>query len=198
MDDLLPDFHEVDDFQPAMLALSHFIVQWNWAEHNFNVLLWALSGDFHTGAQYTTGLGNQSRADLILARARRIEKDTEILDLIEFCVEAFGRVKDNRNSLAHAHSISKYADEEKPRWLRASKNPKALHVYCFADLDDITDNLEAACRLAMLLTDITCYYVSQFDEKPRPSLGKFELPSPLIPIPVPLIEPGPPPQSSEA
>lgn len=179
-----------------MLALAHFIVQWNWAEHNFNVLLWALSGDFQTGAQYTTGLGNQSRADLILARARRIEKDAEILELIEFCVKAFGRIKDNRNALAHAHSISQYPEEEKPRWLRASKNPKALHVYCFADLDDISANIEGACLLAMLLNQITCFYISRFEEKPRPSLGKFEIPNPLIPIPVPLIEPEVQQQSS--
>ena len=184
--DFHPDFHEADEFQPSMLALSHFIIQWNWAEHNFNVLLWALSGDFMTGAQYTTGLGNQSRADLILATARRKEKDPEILGLIEFCVKAFGRIKDNRNALAHAHSIAQYGDEQKPRWLRASKNPRSLHVYCFADMDDIVTNLDGSCQLAILLNQITCFYISSFEKKPRPSVGKFELPNPLIPIPVPL------------
>ena len=188
--DFYPDYHEHDDFQPAMLALSHFIIQWNWAEHNFNVLLWALSGDFLTGAQYTTGLSNQSRADLVLARARRTEKDPDILKLIEFSVKAFGCIKDNRNSLAHAHSISWEKFEEKPRWLRASKNPKSLHVYCFADISDITENLTAACKLAILLTEITGYYIGNPPKQLKPSLDVFSLPTALKSIPIYLEELG--------
>jgi hypothetical protein len=180
-----PDYHEHEEFQPAMLMLAHFVIQWNWAEHNFNVLLWALSGDFYTGAAYTAGLGNQSRADLMLATARRKEADPEILGLIEFCVKAFGRIKDNRNSLVHAHSISFGEEEhEKPRWTRASSNPRALHVYCLADKSDIIENLEGACRLAILLGEVSAYYLSTFDPPPRPSFGIFPLPPPLTPTPI--------------
>ena len=178
-----------------MFGLAQFIIQWNWAEHNFNVLLWALSGDFLTGAQYTTGLGNQSRADLLLVTARRKEKDPEILSLIEFAIKAFGRIKDNRNALAHAHSVSKHADEDKPRWVRASKNPKSLHVYCFADEEDVVKNYLAASHLAILLGELSGFYMAQIDPKPRPSIGIFALPDALIPIPVPLEEREPPPQS---
>ena len=196
--EFFPDYHEHDDFGDAMFGLAHFIIQWNWAEHNFNVLLWALSGDFYTGAQYTTGLGNQSRADLLLVTARRKEKDKEILELIEFCVKAFGRIKDNRNAMAHAHSITKEEGEDKPRWLRASKNPKSLHVYCFADAGDVAANNVAACQLAILLSELIAYYLSTFEEKPRPLSGKFPLPAALIPIPVPLEEQeDPPPTSAE-
>ena len=184
--ELYPDYHEHPEFQPAMLALSHFAIQWNWAEHNFNVLLWALSGDFFTGAQYTAGLGNQSRADLMLATARRKEKDPEILSLIEFCVTAFGRIKDNRNSLLHAHSITLGEDREptKPRWIRASNNPRSLHIYCYADEDDIIENLEAAAQLGMLLPQLTTWYIGRVPKaKRRPSLGKFPLPKALKPTP---------------
>lgn len=133
-----PNYHEHEDFQPAMLALSHLVLQWNWAEHNFNVLLWQYVGDFNTGSMYTAGLGNQSRADALLALARLHEKDEEIIDRIVFAIKAFGRIKDNRNSLVHAHSVTYYyKDEPKPRWVRGSKNPKNIHVYCFADIDDI-------------------------------------------------------------
>lgn len=184
--EFIADYHEDEEFGGAMFGLSQFIIQWNLAEHYFNVLLWALSGDFFTGAQYTTGLGNQSRADLLLVTARRKEKDKEILDLIEFCVKAFGRIKDNRNALAHAHSVTKAEDEGKPRWVRASKNPKSLHVYCYADAEDVARNHLAACNLAMLLSQIMVFYLSTFEEKPRPSIGKFPLPDALTPISIPM------------
>jgi hypothetical protein len=180
-----PDYHEHEEFQPAMLALSHFAIQWNWAEHNFNVLLWALSGDFRTGAAYTAGLGNQSRADLMLATARRKEADPEILALIEFCVRAFGRIKDNRNSLLHAHSITFGEEHDKPRWTRASNNPRAMHVYCLADESDVIANLEGACQLAMLLGQVTTFYIGRVDPPRRPSLGIFPLPPALTPTPIP-------------
>jgi hypothetical protein len=181
---IFPDYHEHEDFQPAMLALSHLVVQWNWAEHMFNVLLWQYVGDFDTGSMYTAGLGNQSRADALLALARLHEKDEDIIDRIEFSIKAFGRIKDNRNSLVHAHSVTFYRDEEeKPRWLRGSKNPKNIHVYCFANQEDIVRNLEAACQLAMFLQDLMVYYASPL--KPKPSRPKFLLPDALVPHPVP-------------
>jgi len=182
--EFFPDYHEHDDFQPAMLALSHLVVQWNWAEHNFNVLLWQYVGDFNTGSMYTAGLGNQSRADALLALARLHEKDHEILAGIEFSIKAFGRIKDNRNALVHAHSVTYYhMDEDKPRWIRGSKNPKNIHVYCFADLDDIIANLNAAAQLSIFLSEIMVYYASQM--RPRPSLERFTLPGALIAHPVP-------------
>ncbi|MEG8223774.1 hypothetical protein OSJ57_24720 [Sphingomonas sp. HH69] len=116
---ILPDYHEHNDFQSAMLALSHLVIQWNWAEHGLNVLLWQYIGDFNTASMYTAGLGNQSRADALLALAVHHEKNADIIERIRFAVKAFGRIKDNRNALVHAHSIAKSDDEEKPRWLRA-------------------------------------------------------------------------------
>lgn len=181
-----PDYHEHEDFQSAMLALSHLVIQWNWAEHFFNVLLWQYTGDIHTGSMYTAGLGNQSRADALLALAKRHEEDLDILDRIEFAIKAFGRIKDNRNALVHAHSVSYEPDEEeKPRWTRGSKNPKNIHVYCFADANDITKNLNAACRLGVFLLDIVKYYASP--QRKRPSLEKFPLPDALVSYPVPRI-----------
>jgi hypothetical protein len=195
--DFIPDYHEDPDFQPAMLALAHFAIQWNWAEHNFNVLLWALSGDFLTGAAYTSGLGNQSRADLMLATARRKERDPEILALIEFSVKAFGRIKDNRNSLLHAHSVISGEEHDKPRWTRASKNPRSIHVYVLADESDVTENLEGACQLATLLNQLATFYLGRVDPPRRPSVGIFPLPEALTPTPI-VPEPEDPPQSSEA
>lgn len=190
-----PDYHEHDDFQPAMLALSHLVIQWNWAEHSLNVLLWQFVGDFNTGSMYTAGLGNQSRADALLALARLHEKDEEIIEGIIFAIKAFGRIKDNRNALVHAHSVTYYFDEElKPRWVRGSKNPKNIHVYCFADIDDIVANLEAACQLATFVEGIMIYYASPL--RPRPSLEKFLLPDALTPHPVPRIVQEHQPQSS--
>ncbi|QNA82686.1 hypothetical protein G4G27_00685 [Sphingomonas sp. So64.6b] len=189
-----PDYHEHEDFQPAMLALSHLVVQWNWAEHNFNVLLWQYVGDFNTGSMYTAGLGNQSRADALLALARLHEKDGEIVDRILFSIKAFGRIKDNRNALVHAHSVTyHYSEEPKPRWVRGSKNPKNIHVYCFADISDIVSNLDAACQLAMFLGEIMVYYASPL--RPKPSLAKFPLPDSLVPHPVPRTEREASPQS---
>lgn len=153
---------------------------------------------FFTGAAYTAGLGNQSRADLMLATARRKEKDAEILELIEFCVKAFGRLKDIRNSLAHAHSITKAKDEAKPRWVRASKNPRAFHVYCFAEEDDIAVALGATCALAQLLNQLTVFYIGRPARTCRPSIGIFPLPSALTPIQIVPEEPEDPPPPSRA
>lgn len=192
---LLQDYHEHDDFQAAMLALSHLVIQWNWAEHNFNVLLWQYIGDFNTGSMYTAGLGNQSRADALLALARMHEKDQEIIERISFSIKAFGRIKDNRNALVHAHSVTLLPGEDsKPRWIRGSKNPKNIHVYCLADEQDIVDNMSAACRLAMYLTELIIYYASPL--RPRPSLEIFPLPDALTTHPVPRIESESQPQSS--
>jgi len=169
-----------------MLALSHLVIQWNWAEHNFNVLLWQYIGDFNTGSMYTAGLGNQSRADAMLALARLHEKDQDVVDRIIFAVKAFGRLKDNRNTLVHSHSITYYYEEEdKPRWVRSSKNPKNIHVYCFADAGDIVRNHEAACQLAMFLAELTIYYAS--DSRPKPAFEMFCLPDPLVSHAVPRI-----------
>jgi hypothetical protein len=193
--DIFPDYHEHEDFQPGMLALSHLVIQWNWAEHYFNVLLWQFVGDMDTGSMYTAGLGNQSRADALLALARLHEKDQEIIDRILFAVKAFGRIKDNRNALVHAHSVIYYPNEEaKPRWIRGSKNPKNIHVYCFADEEDIVSNLNAACQLSLFVEDIMLYYASPM--KPKPSLERFPLPDALTPHPVPRIGPEAQPQSS--
>lgn len=187
--EFFPDYHEHDDFQPAMLALSHFVIQWNWAEHNFNVLLWQHAGDMMTGSMFTAGLGNESRADALLALARKNEKNEKILALTEFAAKAFGAIKHNRNSLVHAHTISygEIGDEgNKPRWLRASKNPKNIHVFCYADIDDIVENLEAACQLSLLLSELMIYYAGR--DRPEPSLGIFPLPTALLPIPIARIE----------
>jgi hypothetical protein len=183
---IFPDYHEHKDFQSAMLALSHLVIQWNWAEHNFNVLLWQYIGDFNTGSMYTAGLGNQSRADALLALAKLHEKDPEIIARVIFAIKAFGRIKDNRNALVHAHSVAYYRDEDpKPRWLRGSKNPKNIHVYCFADTDDIISNLNAACQLAMYLEEMVIYYAAP--SRPKPKLENFTLPDALTPHPVPRI-----------
>ena len=181
-----PDYHEHENFQPAMLALSHFVLQWNWAEHSFNVLLWQYIGDFATGSMYTAGLGNQSRADALIALAKLHEKDEAVFERIQFAVKAFGRIKDNRNSLVHAHSVTYSPDEDpKPKWLRASKNPNNIHIYCYADADDVVANLDASAQLAMFLMELTVHYSSPI--KPSPSLQEFSIPDALTPHPVPRI-----------
>jgi hypothetical protein len=179
------DYHEHDDFQPAMLVLSHFVIQWNWAEHNFNVLLWQHAGDMLTGSMFTAALGNQSRADALLALARKNEKNAKVLELTEFAIKAFGTIKSNRNSLVHAHSVH-FGDpdekEKKPKWVRASSNPKSIHVFCYADIDDIIENLNATAKLALLLSELIIYYAGP--KKPEPTLGTFPLPKVLVPIPI--------------
>lgn len=181
------DFHETEAFQPTMLALSHFAIQWNWAEHSFNVLLWQYVGDMQTGAMYTAGLGNQSRADTLLALARKKEKNKDVINKIEFVASVFGKLKSNRNSLLHAHSIHKYEDEEKPRWIRASNNPKSVHIYCHADNSDVTHNFMWASALGNCLLELIVYYTGT--DKTPPSFERFPEPKVLLPIPIQFPEP---------
>lgn len=189
-DEFFPDYHEHNDFQPAMLALSHFVIQWNWAEHSFNVVLWQYTGDFDIGSMYTAGLGNQSRVDALLALARRREKNPKVLELTEFAAKAFGRIKGNRNSLVHAHSVSLSPEDDKPRWIRGSNNPKNIHIYCLADYADIIENLNASCQLAKLLEDLIVYHAAPGN--PIPTSEPFTLPKALNPIPISREEQGSP------
>lgn len=162
-EDIFPDYHEHDDFQPTMLALSHFAIQWNWAEHNFNVLLWQYAGDMISGAMFSASLSNQARADSLLSLVKRDEKDRKIRELVEFCVKAFTTINANRNALLHAHSISMDStnEDKRPRWARASRNPRSLHVYCYADINDVTDNLNASCMLSILLGELIIFKRTQ-------------------------------------
>ncbi|GGZ23442.1 hypothetical protein GCM10011273_05560 [Asticcacaulis endophyticus] len=173
-----PDYHEHNDFGPAMLALSHFIINWNWVEHYFNVVLWHYAGDIQVGAMYTAGLGNQSRADTLLVLSKAKEKNPLILDFTEFSVSVFGKLKSNRNSLAHSHSIARDINEEKPRWIRSSNNPKSSHVYVYADLDDIVENLNACGALSKNLLELS---LIQMGKGNTALLTKFPVPKVLLP-----------------
>jgi hypothetical protein len=180
------DLHETDEFQPIMLALSHFIIQWNWVEHNFNVLLWHLGGDWQTGSVLSAGLGNQARSDAILALARQKESRSDILEQIEHAVSAFGKLKSNRNSLVHSHSIYKNPNDIKPHWIRSSNNPKNIHVYCMADQDDIIENIIGTKFLSERIIQLILYYIS--DSEQLPSFEKFQIPKVLVSIPIKILE----------
>src|SRR4051812_4499434 len=65
-----PDYHESEDAFLLVYNLGRLSLEWNMLEHFFTVMIWEMLGDFPTGMAVTGGMGNQSKADVILKLAR--------------------------------------------------------------------------------------------------------------------------------
>ena len=197
-DDYDPDYSDRDEFQPAMQALAHFILQWNLAELYFKNLLSSFGGEL--GSIYSVGLGNQSKIDALLEMAEALPIDNDFRELIRFACKAFGIVKSNRNALAHAHTVAKSPEEEKPHWIRQPKNPKSYSVYVYADADDVMNcfvHANALCALLMKLHMHSLYIHGQLHPDATPSSlpEKYPLPKLLTPHSLPRSDLRPQPQS---
>ena len=197
--DFNPDYHETEEFENGVFALGMFIIAWNFAENNFGQLLASFAGE--TGQILALGLGNQSKSNAMMELARASDAGPDFLDAIEFACKAFGRLKDNRNALAHAHSITKWSQEDKPKWVRQPKNPKSYTVYVYADEQDVFRNIIGAKRLATYLISLLLYSghfhktLGDLELPRRPLPEKFELPDALTPHSLARSLLRPPPQS---
>jgi hypothetical protein len=120
-------YHETDEAAVLVYNLGRLSLEWNMVEHFFSTLIWELLGDYPTGMTVTGGMGNQSRADVILGLARQRIKNPDALDRIEFACKTFNTLRENRNILIHSHSIYPPENGGKPICgERAARVPLAI------------------------------------------------------------------------
>src|SRR5688572_9223636 len=111
----IPDYHETEEAMPLVYNLGRMSLEWNMMEQFFTGLIWTYLGDHGVGMAVTSGLGNQSRADVLLGLARQRKNKPELLKRVEFACKAFNILRENRNMLIHSHSIFA-SSTGKPHW----------------------------------------------------------------------------------
>lgn len=147
------DYHETDEATFLVYDLGRLSLEWSMVEHFFAALIWELLGDFPTGKTLTGNMGNQSRADVILGLARQRLKEPAVLDSIEFACKAFNTLRENRNFLIHAHSISPPENGKKPLWRRSGKG-QGDFIGTEADLADLETVIAQICDLGKFVIEL--------------------------------------------
>lgn len=67
----IADYHETEDAFPLVYDLGRLPLEWNMVEQLFTALIWEYLGDHGIGMAVTGGLGNKSKADVLLGLARQ-------------------------------------------------------------------------------------------------------------------------------
>ena len=173
------DYHETEEAFPLVYDLGRVAIEWNMVEHFFTAMIWELLGDFPTGMAVTAGMGNQSKADVILKLARERIRNPDVLDRIEFACKTFNTLRENRNMLVHSHSI--FQPEEpgaKPSWARAvSRGGPTAHAWTEADLGDLELLIAQICNLGLFVTALTAF----LHPRTRRRLRKLGVRHPTLP-----------------
>jgi hypothetical protein len=177
----IANYHETDEGFPLVFNLGRFSLEWNMVEQFFTALIWEYLGDHQTGMAVTGGMGNQSRADVLLGLARQRNENPDLIDRVEFACKAFNILRENRNMLMHSHSI--YPDEAggKPHWRRATGKGPHGHVSCEANFEDLERLIAQTSALGFFVIALTPII------NPR-NKKKFALPE-KFPLPIILTKP---------
>jgi hypothetical protein len=154
MSSFIADYHETEEALPLVYNLGRVSLEWNMVEQFFTTLVWELLGDYPTGMAVTGGMGNTSKADVVLRLSRDRLKDKETLHAIEFACKAFNILRVNRNVLLHSHSIFRGENGSKPHWHRATGKSPAGHVSTEADFEDLEQLIAEICALGLFVTDL--------------------------------------------
>src|SRR5262245_51174286 len=105
MDSFIADYHEAEEAFPLVYDLGRLSLEWNMVEQFFTALIWEFLGDYPTGIAVTGGMGNRSKADVILKLSRDRIGNSDVVDRVEFACKVFNILRENRNMLMHSHSI---------------------------------------------------------------------------------------------
>ena len=150
------DYHETKEGFALVYDLGRVAIEWNMVEHWFTCMIWEMLGDYSTGMAVTGGMGNQSKADVVLKLARERIRNAEVLDRVEFACKTFNTLRENRNMLVHSHSI--FQPEQpggKPIWARAtSGRGTGAHAWTEADIADLEVLIAQICGLGLFVTDL--------------------------------------------
>jgi hypothetical protein len=196
---LTPDYHETEGAMGLVYGLGRVSIEWNMVEQFFTVLIWRYVGDdLRIGMAITSNLGNQSRADVLIALARQHQGDPELLERVEFACKAFNILRENRNMLMHSHSIHDLETGKKPIWVRATGRGPKGHATVEADVADLENIVSDLARLGMFAVYLT-EHVRPFGKRRRkrgPLPEIFPLPRKLSPPPPEAPKDAPPPPQS--
>lgn len=176
------DYHETAEGQPVVYLLGLISIDWNYLEHFFGTLIWHYLGGHRAGPTVTAKMGNQSRADLLLALARKFEKNREFVERVEFAAKVFNRLRENRNVLMHSHSVI-FRVDEKLEWRRASSAVHG-HVSSLIGLDDLVSIHSSIGHLFMFVLELQLYQFAVRKRRAKPPLPlTFSMPDRLKDLP---------------
>lgn len=148
-----PDFHETEEAAWLVYNLGRLSFEWNMVEQFFTALIWRFLGNDQLGMAVTGGLGNQSRADILLALAKQHKGSQELLESTEFSCKAFNIIRENRNFLIHSHSLVP-SEAGKPEWRRATDRGPKGHLSTLADQHDLELLIAQTCQLGLFAVDL--------------------------------------------
>jgi hypothetical protein len=179
------DFHNTDECAQLMRLIGIISVDWNFCEVLFSHLIWHYVGGLEVGRLITPELGNQSRADVLLALARKHEKSKRYLECVEFAALVFNRMREWRNKLVHSHSIMPATANGKMLiFLRmATKGPNALEMRL--KFEEIVRIYDCVAYLGLYLARLHTFNFARSNGKREKLPGRFPLPDiPIRPRPV--------------
>jgi hypothetical protein len=185
MNTFVADYHETEEAFPLVYDLGRISLEWNMVEQFFTAMIWELLGDYPTGMAITSGMGNTSKADVVLRLSRERIRDDDTLEAIEFACKAFNVLRENRNMLVHSHSIFRGEDGKKPHWRRATGKGPAGHISVEADLADLERLISEICALGFFTTGLVPFLHRRrrkhWPNNKKPSLPiRFPLPALLV------------------
>ncbi|MFG1298949.1 hypothetical protein V5F49_04045 [Xanthobacter sp. V3C-3] len=144
------DYHETEEAFGIVYNLGRFSLEWNMIEHFFSCLIWQYIGDMEIGSAITSGMGNVSKADVLLALARQRPDNDELIERIEFACRAFNSLRESRNILIHSHSIYPNIGD-KPHWRRSTGKGREKHSSVEADMADLEQLVADTCSLGLFI-----------------------------------------------
>jgi hypothetical protein len=175
----VPDYHEKEEAWPLVYNLGRLSLEWNMVEQFFTALIWQLLGDHRIGMAVTGGLGNQSRADIVLNLAREQPNNESLVGEIEFACKAFNILRENRNILIHSHTIMPREDGS-VSWRRATGKGPSGHLTTLASFGDLEDLIEATARLGLFTCDlIGLIHAAREGREPKRHMERFPMPKKL-------------------
>lgn len=176
------DYHETEEALPLVYDLGRVALEWNMVEQFFTAMIWELLGDYGAGMAVTSGMGNLSKADVVLRLSRERIHATDTLESLEFACKASNILRQNRNVLIHSHSIFRAAGGGRPQWRRATGKGPAGHVSVEADFEDLEKLIAEICTLGLFTVALVPFLHEKrrkhWPNKARPELpAKFPLPN---------------------
>jgi hypothetical protein len=180
------DYHETEAALPLVYNLGRVSLEWNMVEQFFTTIIWELLGDYPAGMAVTGGMGNVSKADVVLRLSRERIRDKDTIDAVEFACKAFNILRQNRNVLIHSHSIYPAESGGKPTWRRASGKGPSGHLSAKIDFEDLENIIAQICELGVFITGLVPFLHRRrrkhWPYKVRPQLPLF------FPMPTPLLD----------
>ena len=133
-----------------MALLGSITHEWNYLEHQLQVIAWFLTRDPEAAHVFTARLRNASLAAAILELTDMREKRPRVRAAIKFLISVFNVLLENRNALVHStHFVP--IDQTRAAWTRRSKsNPRSVISAKgdLADLEELLADLRKADRFA--------------------------------------------------